>query len=179
MSKSDAIRHELRRLKLQYHAMKPHATRAIALGARADLEQALLDLIQMRVVDSASNSNLENAFDYPGPISSFSSRTLIAFLFGLITKEEKENLDKIRSIGNHFAHNSSGSFDDKVVKQHAQNLTLCDDWAKLIGDEKYTEAEKRFRISVAIIEMFIEERRQKMERSSTPEPLSFPLSHMQ
>lgn len=56
------------------------------------------------------------------PLGTFSARILMAFGLRLIDEKEYANLQIIRKIRNHFAHNLQASFDDVKVKDLCQLL---------------------------------------------------------
>jgi mannitol operon repressor len=56
------------------------------------------------------------------PLGSFSARILMAFGLRLIDEKEYRNLQIIRKIRNHFAHNLHASFDDQEVKSWCDSL---------------------------------------------------------
>lgn len=56
------------------------------------------------------------------PLGTFSARILMAFGLRLIDEKEYANLQVIRRIRNHFAHNLQASFDDVKVKDLCQLL---------------------------------------------------------
>jgi mannitol operon repressor len=56
------------------------------------------------------------------PLGTFSPRILMAFGLRLIDEKEYANLQVIRKIRNHFAHNLHASFDDAKVKDLCQLL---------------------------------------------------------
>jgi mannitol operon repressor len=56
------------------------------------------------------------------PLGTFSARILMAFGLRLIDEKEYTNLQIIRRIRNHFAHNLQASFDDAKVKDLCQLL---------------------------------------------------------
>lgn len=56
------------------------------------------------------------------PLGAFSARILMAFGLRLIDEKEYANLQVIRRIRNHFAHNLQASFDDAKVKDLCQLL---------------------------------------------------------
>lgn len=56
------------------------------------------------------------------PLGTFSARILMAFGLRLIDEKEYANLQVIRKIRNHFAHNLHASFDDAKVKDLCQLL---------------------------------------------------------
>jgi DNA-binding MltR family transcriptional regulator len=66
------------------------------------VESILKDLIIANLVESSSGHGA--LFKRNGPLSSFDSLILIAYSFGLIDKERRQDLDAIRQLRNAFAH---------------------------------------------------------------------------
>jgi len=97
--------------------------RGAALMAAAFLDDRLRLLIEKRLVP-AKNITSE-AFEFNGPLGSFSSRINFAFLLGLIPKNARRDLHLVRQIRNKFAHNAGPlDFDNKDVAQLCDALAL-------------------------------------------------------
>lgn len=79
---------------------------AVIVGA-AILDDAVTQLLRA-VFDAnkISNKQIDKMFDLSGPLSSFGSKTLVAYGFGFISKTVFEDLNRIRGLRNEFAHSS-------------------------------------------------------------------------
>ena len=70
---------------------------------------------------------LDELFNGFGPLSSFSNRIECAFAFGFITLQQKNTLNFIKKVRNHFAHTPfEATFDKQPVS----------DWCECISKEK-------------------------------------------
>jgi DNA-binding MltR family transcriptional regulator len=69
----------------------------------AQLEHDLLTLLR-RQMPKLSRTTDERLFEYPGPLSSFSSKIAVAYGLGLIPQSVQLELDVIRAVRNTFAH---------------------------------------------------------------------------
>jgi DNA-binding MltR family transcriptional regulator len=80
-----------------------HSGIVIATAAILDnqLERAL-----KRAMRPLSNNMYERLFDSFRPLSSFSSKIVMAYALGIISADLYEELEKIRQIRNQFAHSS-------------------------------------------------------------------------
>jgi len=79
---------------------------AVIVGA-AILDDDVTQLLRaVFEVNKISNKQMDKMFDLSGPLSSFGSKTLMAYGFGLISKPVFEDLNRIRSLRNDFAHSS-------------------------------------------------------------------------
>jgi mannitol operon repressor len=86
---------------------------AAVLGA-AFLEEYLQRLIKAFLVDHSKSSDL---FDGASPpLGTLSAKIAAAFAMGLVTADERQELDLIRKIRNEFAHELEGlSFEDDLI----------------------------------------------------------------
>lgn len=77
--------------------------RGAALVASAQLEARLRQFIEARV--RVHDAKLVNGlFGGSGPLSSFSSQTNIAYVFGFISDEIRRDMEILREVRNTFAH---------------------------------------------------------------------------
>src|SRR4051812_2613930 len=79
--------------------------RGAVLMAAAFLDEKLKELIQRRMV--ADKKVSRRAFEFNGPLGTFSSRIDFAYLIGLIPKNAQKDLHTIRAIRNQFAHQAA------------------------------------------------------------------------
>ena len=89
--------------------------------AAAYLDDRLKALIELRLVSDPKIAR--RAFDFNGPLGSFSSRIDFAYLLGVIPKNARADLHKLRGIRNSFAHESGPlDFKDEVISQKCEGL---------------------------------------------------------
>lgn len=123
--------------------------RGSALMAAAYLDDRLKALIELRVVSDPKITR--RAFDFNGPLGSFSSRIDFAYLLGVIPKNARADLHKLRAIRNCFAHESGPlDFKDEAVSRKCDGLVYLG-----MGDGYSTGT--RFRRTVMRLLTLIEE----------------------
>ena len=85
--------------------------RGAVIVAAAILEDDLAKVLEtILVANDVPEKHRKEMFDVNGPLSSFSSKMLICYGFGLISRDVFDDLTKIRRLRNRFAH-SSGDVD--------------------------------------------------------------------
>lgn len=78
-----------------------------------------------------TNKQLQSLFDFNGPLGTFSSRILISFSIGLISKSYVNDLQIIRKIRNEFGHSPSIiDFENDKIASLCNNLKLTIDSRK-------------------------------------------------
>ncbi|WP_353237121.1 hypothetical protein [Limnohabitans sp.] len=93
--------------------------RGAVLMSAAYLDDQLKELLKERLVQDKKISR--RAFDFNGPLGTFSSRIDFAYLLGVIPKNARSDLHIIRAIRNQFAHHAAPlSYEDENVRP------LCD-----------------------------------------------------
>jgi DNA-binding MltR family transcriptional regulator len=98
--------------------------RGAALLGHAMLENILKRLLLHAMVPLGKEEE-DRLFDGLGPLSGMSSRTILAYALGLISKQTRRDLDKIRAIRNRFAHTGKKvTFDDPEVVKLCARLAL-------------------------------------------------------
>jgi hypothetical protein len=81
---------------------------------------AQIDIYLREVLESflVAHSSVAELFDGPyAPFKSLSAKTNVAFVLGLITREEAARIDAVRKVRNVFAHELDASFDSAKVKK--------------------------------------------------------------
>lgn len=96
--------------------------RGAVLAAAAYIDDLLGKTIAAFLVDGAKVTEL--VAEYPGPLSNLSARTLAAHALGLISNDERAEIDLIRKVRNEFAHAVKMSFDDGKVPSLCATLKL-------------------------------------------------------
>ena len=142
--------------------------RGAVIVAAALLEEELDQILEEAIrSNNVTEKYVKSMFDLSGPLSSFSSKSLICFGFGFISKEIFDDLTKIRKLRNKFAHSSkevnflspeiedsistisccieaSKSFQGKMFKGRSrvklEDEPKLEDWeARSMGFEKYSK----------------------------------------
>jgi len=97
--------------------------RGCALLAASHIDYLLEEALKSKLIGSKNEFN--TLFDFNGPLGNFSSRISISYSIGLITKEEKLDLQIIRSIRNKFGHSPIAiNFESPDVSSLCNNLRL-------------------------------------------------------
>lgn len=89
--------------------------RGITLIIAAHIEACLRRILEAVLINSNETTNL---FEGPyAPFGSLSGKTQAAFVMGLITRSERDQIDAVRGVRNVFAHEANASFDHpKIMK---------------------------------------------------------------
>lgn len=102
---------------------KIESDRAAVVLSGAYLDYLIGELIAANM--KVQNSEVESLLYQTGrgPLGTFSARIDTAYCMGLITQEERSDLDTIRRIRNDFAHKITGlTFDDQSVADRCRNF---------------------------------------------------------
>lgn len=94
-----------RRLKEIRELLSTESDRGCALWAAALLDDKLEELLRAIFLDE--KSEVVNLLKGMGPLSSFSSRSKLVYVLGILHKSEFEECKLIKKIRNAFAHESS------------------------------------------------------------------------
>lgn len=81
--------------------------RGAILIATSHVEDHLTKLIEVTLPKGISNNHKNKLLKYPGPLSSFSAKIELAYVFRLINKNLYDSLNSLRKIRNDAAHNPS------------------------------------------------------------------------
>ncbi len=116
--------------------------RGCALLAASYLDSILEQMLKSKLI--GTNKQLESLFDFNGPLGTFSSKILLSYSLGLISKARMDDLQTIRKIRNEFGHSPSIiSFSSKKINSLCNNL-------KMVLDSN-NEARRKFISSVSFI----------------------------
>ena len=128
--------------------LKKESPRAAVILGASFLDIKLRELIASFLIDNRVVDSLLGGIDGgEAPLSTFSSRTKLAYCLGLLTKDEYDDLNMIRKIRNEFAHKLHNlSFDDQKVVEWCNSLKL----PKYLGYGKMSHA-ILFRVGVALL----------------------------
>jgi DNA-binding MltR family transcriptional regulator len=104
---------------------------AVVLAA-SYLDSLLGDLFRAAMAEDASCDALLGGF---GPLSAFSSRIEVAYAFGLLASEIRDDLNLIREIRNDFAHNvGTASFGTLGVRDRCAVLSSTKRTLEAVAD---------------------------------------------
>ena len=78
--------------------------RGLVLAGAAFLDDALFELLSTTLRVNLSKKDEDSLFTHFGPLSSMSSRSLVAYALELIDEQMRRSLDQVRKIRNHYAH---------------------------------------------------------------------------
>jgi DNA-binding MltR family transcriptional regulator len=136
-------------------------SRAAAVLARAYLDEKVKQLLLASAVDGTKKcTSLVDGFE--SPLGSFAARIKAAFSFGLITEEERFDLDQIRDIGNAFAHKLHGlRFDDASIMGKCLSLKCVDEArarAKVALKSYPSTPRERFDLGTALLATYLNRR---------------------
>lgn len=96
--------------------------RSLAILESAYVEQELEEFLTSRLV-TLKKEEFRGLFEGGGPLSSFSAKTKIAYAFGCIGRNTRNELDRIRTIRNVFAHSRLPlRFDTGELKAECERL---------------------------------------------------------
>jgi mannitol operon repressor len=97
--------------------------RGAALSSAAYVDDLLADIARAFLIENRSSASLVD--EYPGALSSFSSRILIAHAMGLISEDERDECNIIRKVRNEFAHSVRMSFSNAKVEALCTSLKFA------------------------------------------------------
>ena len=126
--------------------------RALAVIAAAYLDH-LLEILIANEFKLASDAERDNLFKFPaGMLHSFAFKTRFAHMTGLITNDQKQDLNTIRDIRNGFAHELIGmSFDTKEIAKSCNKLVLAQVGGKpSTAREQYKKAAVRLMVDLIV-----------------------------
>lgn len=132
------------------HIFHTESDRAAAILAGSYLEVLLEKLLRTKFIQ---NPVVEDLFKGNGALSTFSSRIMLCFALDYISENTYRDLNLVRRIRNHFAHNiETASFEDPEVHSRCAELSLVKQTLKS-GQEEYLpqDARSQFLISVGIM----------------------------
>ena len=108
---------------------------AVLLGS-ALLDDILKRLLLSRMIALTKDED-ERLFGGMGPLATMSARVAVIYAFGLITKQTKGDLDRIRKIRNCFGHTGKKiDFDDPEIIPHCKALALSDEDPKTADERR-------------------------------------------
>lgn len=115
--------------------------RGAVLVITAWIEEQLRAALSTKFVDS--DQSKKKAFEGNGPLSTFSAKIELAFLLGLISKQDYSDLTIIRKIRNEFAHTILNDDSDPLNFNNPHISDRCYS-LKYITDEKFDSPRHSF-----------------------------------
>lgn len=112
--------------------------RGAILIVTAHVEDFLTDLIKAILPTEANKVQQNRLFNYPGTLSSLSSKIELAYAFRLISKNLYESLNALRKIRNDAAH-SNGQFDLNELNQKMKQVYNLGEGAMYVINKISTE----------------------------------------
>jgi hypothetical protein len=97
--------------------------RGSALLAASMLDDLLGNILKAFLVPGKAADALVDGFN--APFGTFASKIAGCAALGLISDEERAEIERIRKIRNEFGHGLGASFQIPSVKRHCDNLTMC------------------------------------------------------
>ncbi|WP_316633492.1 MltR family transcriptional regulator [uncultured Flavobacterium sp.] len=114
-------REEIEKVLTFRSTLNKETDRGCALMAASFLESELADLLRKKLV--GTKSQLDNLFEFNGPLGTFSSKIKICYSLGFINKATMDDLDLIRKIRNEFGHDYNPiDFSTEAIKNRIGNL---------------------------------------------------------
>lgn len=132
--------------------------RELIVVAAAIFDSALLEMIELRLVNNASEQDgLLGITRADTPVSSFTARIRLAYLLGLLRKVEANVLKALANLRNHMAHRASASLNDPVAFKFTEKLLMESRLAQINGaDSKHVkEMIEKARIAPILTEIYI------------------------
>jgi Mannitol repressor. len=130
-------------------ALDQASGRGTALLATAWLDDALDQFVRSRCLDDAAV--LRFLFENRGPLESFYSRIQVAYAFGLIGADVRNELNLIREIRNEFAHiRDPLSFSDPSIEARCKSLQVPSMVEREVNDTLAT-VQDRFLVSCLLL----------------------------
>lgn len=172
----------LRAFKTFSKSLRSETDRACAVLAVSLLDSMLEKLLRKKMITIAGNE----LFQAQGPLSSFSAKIDFSFAFGLIAKDEYDELHLLRRIRNQFAHtpNHRMRLSSPIVRDRVNSLRtprfLIQLWKEILEPEeykKYRRNEKprqRFELSFVSIYLFLTRRIALTTRAKRPKGIIEP-----
>jgi mannitol operon repressor len=96
--------------------------RGAVLASAAYIDSLLAKTLKAFLIDNKSAADMVD--EYPGALSTFSSRIQACNSMGLISDDEKNECNTIRKVRNSFAHHARKSLADKDIESLCSCLTF-------------------------------------------------------
>ena len=164
----------------EFHAFldefQRESDRAAAVLAAAFLDELLERLLRRSFTNE--DKAVEVLFRWPGPLSSFAGKISVAYAVGLISTQERHDLDLMRDIRNDFGHELQGlSFGTRSIADRCRGFELNEERFAAqpdLGADYPREPRKRFDLAVALLAWYITRRISAAKRFASPYPPLWP-----
>ena len=103
--------------------LNKESDRGAALVCGAMLDALLGKTISAFLIEHKDMKKLLNGLN--APLGTFSSRIIMAYSLGLISEEEYEECNRLRSVRNEFSHRVHQHFTDQKVQDVCSNLRFA------------------------------------------------------
>ncbi len=143
--------------------------RGAALVATAFLDHLLGALIESFLLDDASLA--QDLLRGPlAPLGGLASKTMAAYALGLISDDERHDIDLMREVRNRFAHRLSlDSFDSPEVADFIRSLTVPALARRVLPNPVALSPRQLFVNTAAMLSTFLDKRRRMAtDRRSSP-----------
>jgi len=118
---------EGRELDAAWNDINQGSDTTVALIVNAWLDRHLEKAIKLNFVKNLSKTELDDLFGYPGPLSTLSSKTRVAYAIGMFGIVTRDNLSAVTSIRNLFAHSPTLiSFETREVVIACKKLKVIE-----------------------------------------------------
>ncbi|MDD5468249.1 MAG: MltR family transcriptional regulator [Anaerolineales bacterium] len=147
--------------------LQAETDRGLATAAAAILDHMLARLIECFLVDDpqATERLLGKPFS---PLGTFAARTAAAYSLGLISSDERDDLDSIRNIRNDFAHQpTSPAFSDESIAKNVRKLKMPKLMPKVPSGPFEKPPRELFIMAVTMLQTFIDIRTRSTERRTS------------
>lgn len=148
--------------------------RAAAVLSAAYLDAKLADLLKAAFAVDSKGPEL---LDVNQPLGSFGPRTTLAEAVGLITHEERQDLELVRRIRNDFAHELHGlSFNTEKIASRCREFACNRDYLgnpPVRGDFP-DDPRSRFNLATALLAWYLHLRIQAVAAFRAPRPPLWP-----
>ena len=119
------LKNELNNIDLFNEEIKCASDRSCAIVCAAILDNSLQNILLSYLTEDSKTQN-NNLFSQNGPLATFSSKIILSYRLGLISKYEHDKLNLIRKIRNYFAHDLSiNKFECSCCKELLSQIKIC------------------------------------------------------
>ena len=140
--------------------------RGLILAGVAFLDDALSEMLATRFRGDLSKRDKGSLFTHFGPLSSMSSRSLVAYALELIDEQMRGSLDEVRKIRNQFAHFAGIT---TLPKKEIENLLSMGEPSLKLGvvafgdsaDPKFSD--ERVKVTLCIVSLWAKIRHKTAE----------------
>ncbi|MBN2583085.1 MAG: hypothetical protein JXL80_08455 [Planctomycetes bacterium] len=155
-----------------FRTLSAESDRGMVLVGAAFLDAGLEALLRARLVDAPDE--VGRLTDLDGPLSSFGSRIRLAFCLGLISREERDDLDLARKIRNNFAHTFEGRTFEEVpgIVDIVKELRVYRGFGEDLGLNYWekTSSKAKFMMTISLLAVQLKNRCRETDHLSERPP---------